>query len=74
MFFLSPLRDSETKHENIKEDLPNDKPASETIEEPVPDQTKQEETVDMVGCQKHNYYQVYCVRYQVFHSLNKHCS
>ncbi|XP_067439998.1 DNA polymerase lambda isoform X1 [Thunnus thynnus] len=44
---LLPKRDSETQHENMKEDLLNDKPVAETIVEPVSDQTKQEETVHM---------------------------
>lgn len=47
---FSPLRDSETQHENMKKDLLNDKPVAETIVEPVSDQTKQEETVHMVSC------------------------
>lgn len=45
-----PFRDSETQHENVKEDLLNDKPAAESFVEPVSDQMKQEETIDMVGC------------------------
>ena len=44
----SPSRGSETKHEDTKEELPTVKPAAKTTTEPVT-QTKQEETVDMVG-------------------------
>ncbi|XP_040002815.1 DNA polymerase lambda [Xiphias gladius] len=44
---LLPNRDSETKHENIKEELPKVKPAAETIVEPVTHQTKQGETIEM---------------------------
>ncbi|XP_049901187.1 DNA polymerase lambda [Epinephelus moara] len=43
---LLPKRESETQHENIKEELPSVKPAVETIVEPLPDQTKQDETID----------------------------
>lgn len=46
---FSPLRESVTQDENIKEDLPIVKAAAETIVEPVSDQTKQKETIDMVG-------------------------
>ncbi|XP_075946683.1 DNA polymerase lambda [Anarhichas minor] len=42
---LLPKRESETRHENIKEELLNVKPADEA--EPVLDQTKQEKTIDM---------------------------
>ncbi|XP_044046599.1 DNA polymerase lambda [Siniperca chuatsi] len=45
---LLPKRESETRHENIKEELPNVKPAAETIAQPVSDQTKHEETMDMI--------------------------
>lgn len=48
---FSPLRESETRHENIKEELLNVEPTSETTVEPVSDQAKQEETIDMVGFQ-----------------------
>ncbi|XP_034397876.1 DNA polymerase lambda [Cyclopterus lumpus] len=44
---LLPKRESETLHENIKEELLNVKPADGTIAEPVLDQTKQEKTIDM---------------------------
>ncbi|XP_078132919.1 DNA polymerase lambda isoform X1 [Sander vitreus] len=44
---ISPKRESETKHDNIKEELSNVKPAEEAIAEPVSDQTRQEETIDM---------------------------
>ncbi|XP_054460620.1 DNA polymerase lambda [Anoplopoma fimbria] len=43
---LLPKRESETRHENIKEEPLNVKPTDETIAEPVFDQTKQEETID----------------------------
>ncbi|XP_042341213.1 DNA polymerase lambda [Plectropomus leopardus] len=43
---LLPKRESETQHENIKEELPSVKPAAETILEPEPNQTKQEDTTD----------------------------
>ncbi|KAM7393802.1 hypothetical protein PAMP_020648 [Pampus punctatissimus] len=39
---LLPKRDTVTQHDNIKEDLLNDKPAAETVVEPV-----QEETIDI---------------------------
>lgn len=48
---FAPLREPETQQENIKEELPNVNPAAEDIAEPLCDQTKQEETIDMVGCQ-----------------------
>lgn len=38
-------------HENIREELPSVKTAAETIVEPVSDQTKQEEAIDVVGFQ-----------------------
>ncbi|TDH15863.1 hypothetical protein EPR50_G00013490 [Perca flavescens] len=44
---ISPKRESETKHDNIKEELSNVKPTAEAIAEPVSDQTRQEETIDM---------------------------
>lgn len=44
MFY--PLRDSETKHEEVKKQSLNIKPATETVMEPV---TDQEENADMVG-------------------------
>ncbi|GLD60942.1 DNA polymerase lambda [Lates japonicus] len=44
---LLPKRESETQPGNTKEDLPNVKPAAETIVEPVPHQATQEETTDM---------------------------
>uniref|UniRef100_A0A3P8TSG7 DNA polymerase lambda n=1 Tax=Amphiprion percula TaxID=161767 RepID=A0A3P8TSG7_AMPPE len=44
---LSLKSDSETKHENIKEELASIKPAAETIVGPLTDQTKQEETIDV---------------------------
>ncbi|XP_038570116.1 DNA polymerase lambda isoform X1 [Micropterus salmoides] len=40
---LLPKRESETRHENIKEELPNVKPSVQ----PVSDQNNQEETIDM---------------------------
>lgn len=40
-------------HETIKEELPDVKPAAETILEPVSDQTKPKEAVDAVGVQEH---------------------
>ncbi|XP_073329024.1 DNA polymerase lambda [Pagrus major] len=43
---LLPQRESETVHETIKEELPDVKPAAETILEPVSDQTKQKEAID----------------------------
>lgn len=51
LFIFCSLRESETQPGNTKEDLPNVKPAAETIVEPVPHQAIQEETTDMVGCQ-----------------------
>ncbi|XP_034717393.1 DNA polymerase lambda isoform X1 [Etheostoma cragini] len=44
---ISPKRESETKHDNIKEEVLNVKPAEEAIAEPVSDQARQEETIDM---------------------------
>ncbi|KAA8595196.1 hypothetical protein FQN60_012331, partial [Etheostoma spectabile] len=44
---ISPKRESETKHDNIKEEESNVKPAAEAIAEPVSDQARQEETIDM---------------------------
>lgn len=44
---LSPKRDSEMKHENAEEEPASVRPAAETIVEPVTDQTKQEETIDV---------------------------
>ncbi|XP_056265233.1 DNA polymerase lambda [Pseudoliparis swirei] len=44
---LLPKRESETLHENMKEELLNIKPADGTIAEPVLDQTEQEKTKDM---------------------------
>uniref|UniRef100_A0A3Q1CRK1 DNA-directed DNA polymerase n=1 Tax=Amphiprion ocellaris TaxID=80972 RepID=A0A3Q1CRK1_AMPOC len=44
---LSLKSDSETKHENIKEEPASIKPAAETIVGPLTDQTKQEETIDV---------------------------
>ncbi|XP_056227300.1 DNA polymerase lambda [Seriola aureovittata] len=44
---LLPKRESETQHANIKEELPDVKPAAETIVEPVSHQTKEGETIDM---------------------------
>ena len=56
LFIFYPLRDSETQHENIKEELLNVKPAAETTIEPVSHQTKQRETIEMVGlCRKHEF-------------------
>lgn len=43
---LSLKSDSETKHENIKEEPASIKPAAETTVGPVTDQAKQEETID----------------------------
>ncbi|KAM8771623.1 DNA polymerase lambda [Acanthopagrus schlegelii] len=43
---LIPQRESETVHETIKEELPDVKPAAETILEPVSDQTKPKEAID----------------------------
>ncbi|XP_034717403.1 DNA polymerase lambda isoform X2 [Etheostoma cragini] len=48
---ISPKRESETKHDNIKEEVLNVKPAEEAIAEPVSDQARQEETIDMEACQ-----------------------
>lgn len=45
---LPPERESGTVHENIKEELPNVKPAAETTVEPVSDQIKQEEAKDVM--------------------------
>lgn len=45
---LLPERESETVHENVKEDWLNVKTAEESIVEPVSDQTKQEEVVDAI--------------------------
>ncbi|XP_037618540.1 DNA polymerase lambda [Sebastes umbrosus] len=44
---LLPKRESETRHENIKEEPLNVEPTSETTVEPLSDQAKQEETIDM---------------------------
>ncbi|XP_070683685.1 DNA polymerase lambda [Pempheris klunzingeri] len=44
---LLPTRESETQDENIKEELLNAKPAEETIVEPISDQSKDKETIDM---------------------------
>ncbi|XP_022611420.1 DNA polymerase lambda [Seriola dumerili] len=44
---LLPKRESETQHANIKEGLPDVKPAAETIVEPVSHQTNEGETIDM---------------------------
>lgn len=55
LLMFSLLRESETRHENIKEELPNVKPSVQ----PVSDQNNQEETIDMVGfqvmCRKHSF-------------------
>lgn len=59
----SPLRESETLHENMKEELLNIKPADGTIAEPVLDQTEQEKTKDMVG------FQVVCTGFARFPSV-----
>uniref|UniRef100_A0A3B4WC57 DNA polymerase lambda-like n=1 Tax=Seriola lalandi dorsalis TaxID=1841481 RepID=A0A3B4WC57_SERLL len=48
LFIFCPFRESETQHANIKEELPDVKPAAETIVEPVSHQTKEGETIDMV--------------------------
>uniref|UniRef100_UPI003AAD08A7 DNA polymerase lambda isoform X2 n=1 Tax=Centroberyx gerrardi TaxID=166262 RepID=UPI003AAD08A7 len=44
---LRPNRHSETQHEDIKEDLPSVCPSTQTIAEPVLDQAKQEDTIEM---------------------------
>ncbi|XP_063740899.1 DNA polymerase lambda [Eleginops maclovinus] len=44
---LLTKRQSETKKENIKEELPNVQPTAEAIVEPVSDHSKQEQTLDM---------------------------
>ncbi|XP_040891725.1 DNA polymerase lambda isoform X2 [Toxotes jaculatrix] len=46
---LLPKRDSETQRENMKEELPNVKPAADAIVEPESHQTKQGETLDMAA-------------------------